>query len=200
MLALFAATLLAFPLKQSAWATDPTPPLPSSSPAVSVNAPATVPSTAVDAPVKPEPARKSQNVTINLINRLVERGVLSKEDAAELIKQAEEDAVEARAQTNAIAAIQSVNPPPPITDENGASLAPVAVADLSAEAEDTVRVTYIPETVKAQLREEIKQEVLDQARDERWAAPAQFSGMGLARPAFRRPAGALRGRLLSERQ
>ena len=45
---------------------------------------------------------------------------------------------------------------------------------LNAEPEDTVRVQYIPETVKAQLREEIKQEVLDQAREEHWAAPRSF--------------------------
>ena len=44
------------------------------------------------------PRPKSQNVTINLINRLVERGVLSAEDARELIQQAENDAAEARAQ------------------------------------------------------------------------------------------------------
>src|SRR6478736_5359072 len=40
----------------------------------------------------------SQNVTINLINRLVARGLLPKEDADELIKQAEADASVARAQ------------------------------------------------------------------------------------------------------
>ena len=84
-------------------------------------------------------------MTINLINRLVRRGALSKEDAEELIKQAEEDAVIAREQ--AAAAL-----PPSITD-------------------DTVRVTYIPEVVKAQLRDSIKQEVMTQARNENWAAP-----------------------------
>ena len=95
------------------------------------------------------PPAPSQNVTINLINRLVQRHVLTKEDASELIKQAEEDAATARAQAMAA---QSAAAPPPITD-------------------DTVRVTYIPETVKAQMRDEIKQEVMDQARDENWAAP-----------------------------
>jgi len=40
--------------------------------------------------------------------------------------------------------------------------------------EDTVRVTYVPETVKAQLREEIKQDVMAQARDENWANPRTF--------------------------
>jgi len=98
----------------------------------------TAPATPADLPPAP-----SQNVTINLINRLVQRHVLSKEDAADLIKQAEEDAVTARAQAPAI---------PPAGD-------------------DTVRVAYIPETVKSQLRDEIRQEVMQQARDENWAAP-----------------------------
>src|SRR5580704_14443737 len=48
--------------------------------------------------VSPSPFTRSQNVTINLINRLVQRGVLTKEDAAELIKMAEEDAAAARAE------------------------------------------------------------------------------------------------------
>ncbi|HEY2138857.1 MAG TPA: putative porin [Chthoniobacterales bacterium] len=153
-----------------AFSAEPTPALPSGNPVEPSNAPAVV---------KTEPPRKSQNVTINLINRLVERGVLSKEDAAELIKQAEEDAAEARAQANAIAAIQSANPPL-TTDANGTVRAPapptsqpanVAELDVQSDTEDTIRVPYIPESVKAQLREEIKEEVMQQARDERWAAP-----------------------------
>jgi hypothetical protein len=130
-------------------------------------------------PPRTEPKRKSQNVTINLINRLVERGVLSKEDAADLIKQAEEDAAEARAETvpapaPPVQAVNSLPPPPPATDENGAALGSLAVAEGPADDEDTVRVPYIPETVKAQLRDEIRQEVLDQAREENWANPRTF--------------------------
>jgi hypothetical protein len=95
---------------------------------------------------------RSQNVTINLINRLVERGVLTKQDATELIHMAEEDAAAARAE--ATAAAQATPPPPP--------------------EEDAVRVTYVPEVVKRELREEIKQEVMTQAREENWAAPRTF--------------------------
>lgn len=91
----------------------------------------------------PEP--KSQNVTINLINRLVERGVLSAADARELIQQAENDAAEARAQV-----------PHPGTEP---------------ATNDTVSVHYIPEIVKAQIRDELKVDLLKQARAEQWAAP-----------------------------
>ena len=42
---------------------------------------------------KPEPAAApSENVTINLIHRLVEKGILTKEEAETMIKQAEADA------------------------------------------------------------------------------------------------------------
>ncbi len=98
-------------------------------------------------PATPKPAAgPSQNVTLNLINRLVKKGVLSAEDAADLIQQAEADATMAKAQAEAN-----------------------AVAN-----EDAVRVTYIPEVVKTQLRDQIKDEVLAQARTENWAAPSDI--------------------------
>ncbi len=104
------------------------------------------PSAPIDPPAVAAPVAPSQNVTINLINRLVQRGVLTKEDSADLIKQAEEDAVVARTQASA--------PAVPM-----------------AAPEDSVHVTYIPELVKAQMREQIKQDVMTQAREEHWAAP-----------------------------
>jgi hypothetical protein len=167
----------------------------------------------------PSPFPRSQNVTINLINRLVQRGVLTKEDAAELIKEAEEDAAAAKAEAAqaaqaAAAGAQAAqapapnnNPPPannyppgPGSPSQTMTSSPPLVPDLSAlpsltppptpqpaanqPAEpppalvagpnDTVRVTYIPEIVKKQLRQEISQEVLDQAREENWAAPRTF--------------------------
>jgi len=100
---------------------------------------------------------RSQNVTINLINRLVERGVLTKQDAAELIHMAEEDAAAARAEATAA---QQAQPPPAATPP--------------PPDEDTVRVTYVPEVVKKQIRDEIKEEVMTQAREENWAAPRTF--------------------------
>src|SRR5262249_59037715 len=61
----------------------------------------------VSAVTKPTP---SQNVTINLINRLVERGVLTQADATELIKQAEEDAAAARVMAVEKSASQTPGP------------------------------------------------------------------------------------------
>lgn len=99
----------------------------------------------------------SQNVTVNLIRRLVKRGVLSPEDADDLIKQAEADAAVARAQAG----------------NAGGNVAGGSEGAPAAEG-DTVRVTYVPEVVKQQMREEIKQEVMTEAREENWAAPRTF--------------------------
>ena len=46
-----------------------------------------------------------------------------------------------------------------------------AAAPPDASAPEVKRVVYVPESVKAELREEIKKEVLDQAKRENWAAP-----------------------------
>ncbi|HEY2573517.1 MAG TPA: putative porin [Verrucomicrobiaceae bacterium] len=87
----------------------------------------------------------SQNATINLIRLLVKKGVLTEAEAAEMIQQAEDEAVVARAQAAA---------PGPDT-------------------EDSVRVTYVPEVVRNQIRDELKADVLSQARAEGWAAPRE---------------------------
>jgi len=105
---------------------------------------------AVAAPPVSEPelapfVAPSQNVTINLINRLVQRGVLAKEDAADLIKQAEADAVAAKAQAQA-----------------------------ATVPDDAVRVTYIPAVVKDEIRDDLRAEVMKQAYEEKWAAPRAF--------------------------
>lgn len=95
---------------------------------------------------KPEPAAApSENVTINLIHRLVEKGILTKEEAETMIKQAEADAATAAAQKD-IAAL----PPEPTPEEE-------------------MRISYIPEVVKNQMRDQIQQELLAHAREERWS-------------------------------
>jgi hypothetical protein len=125
----------------------------------------------------PAPIPRSQNVTINLVRRLVQRGLLPQEDADELIKMAEQDAAAARAEsaaTQAAIARLSGAPSPAASIATAAPMAAPAAAPAEPVADDTVRVTYVPEIVKRQLREEVKQEVLAQAREERWAAPRSF--------------------------
>lgn len=155
----------------------PQPLLAEAAPAANVNAkpaPATVPApianttTPPAAPaggLLPEPgitprptASLSENVTINLINRLVQRGALTQQDATDLIRLAEQDAAIARGQAQVLAETQAA------VQQQQAAAAPPA-------AEDEYRVTYVPEVVKDQIRDQLRTEVLDQAKREHWAAP-----------------------------
>lgn len=90
----------------------------------------------------------SENATINLIRLLVQQGVLKPDQADALVAQAE---AEARAARQA-------------TPDRGAAV---------AQAGD-VRVPYIPQTVRDQIRDEVKAEVMVQAKEENWAQPNTF--------------------------
>ena len=79
-----------------------------------------------------------RQTTINLIFALVEKGVLTQDAAQALVKQAEESA------RKKVAASQS------------------------SSDKKVVRVPYVPESVKREIREQVKQEVVAQAKAERW--------------------------------
>jgi Putative porin len=105
---------------------------------------------ATDLPTEPAPEKlptPSSNVTVNLISRLVQKGILSQAEAVELIKQAEADAVTASQNATAKADIAAIVPVPNVDD---------------------TRVTYIPEVVRNNIRDEIKQDLMAQARQEKW--------------------------------
>jgi len=98
-----------------------------------------------------ESLEQLRTTTLSLIELLVEEGVLSKSKADQLIKQAEASRQAALAK-EADAAPQS-----------------------SGEGEEkVVRVQYVPEHVKNELREEIKQEVMAKAQSEGWAYPGSI--------------------------
>ncbi len=87
----------------------------------------------------------SESVTINLLRKLVEKNVISQKDAVEMIQQAESEAIAARKQAKA------------------------AMKKDADEEDDALRVSYVPEVVRNQMRDEIKQQVL---ADMRGSAPA----------------------------
>ncbi len=105
---------------------------------------------ASDLPTAPAvaPAAPTSNVTINIINRLVEKEILTRAEADEMIKQAEAEAVAVQQAAAAQADIAAL-PPAPNPDE--------------------MRVTYIPEVVKNNMRDQIKQELMAAAREEKWS-------------------------------
>lgn len=93
---------------------------------------------AVEAPAS-APHTPTTNVTINLINALVKKGILSAEEAQGMVMQAEAEAAQVQAQIAEVAA-------PPVADGD-------------------VRVTYIPETVRNQIKDSVKSEMIAAAKN-----------------------------------
>jgi hypothetical protein len=104
----------------------------------------------------------SPNTTVNLVNLLVKQGVLKEEQAEALIKQAEDESYVSR---------QAAKDATAKADDAAKAAAAAAAA---ASPPGTRHVTYVPEIVKRQLREEIKQEVMAKAQKENWASPGAY--------------------------
>lgn len=91
-----------------------------------------------------------RNTVVNLLQSLVERGILTSEEAAAMVSKAQEDA---RAEI---------------------------AREAPELREDDVRVTYVPEIVRDQIRAEVREELSDEvvaevkrdAREEGWGVPA----------------------------
>lgn len=86
--------------------------------------------------------------TMSLMQALIDAGLISKDKADEIVRQA-------RAKATA---------PAPVTAQSEEPKA-------SEPKSKVVRIPYVPESLKNEMREQIKQEVLAQARDERWGDP-----------------------------
>jgi len=108
-------------------------------------------------PSMPPPA--SDSVTINLINKLVQRGILTKEDARDMVQQAEAEAQVAREQmqTDMFVIAQAAA-------AQAASDQIALAGGSTAFSEEDVRVTYIPEPVKMQIKEDIKTELMAESK------------------------------------
>ena len=126
----------------------------------------TMPALAQDAAAKrPAVSRAkptSPNATINLVNMLVKQGVLKEEQAQALIKQADDEAYVAR-ESAKVATVKA---------DEAAKVAGAAAA--AASPPGTRHVTYVPEIVKRQLRDEIRRDVMAKAEKENWASPGKY--------------------------
>jgi hypothetical protein len=90
--------------------------------------------------------------TLSLIEALVEGGVISRDKADKLLQDAE-----AKAKVRMAANAPLASPAMPV--------------EIGKDGKRVVRVPYVPESMKREIREQVKQEVLAQAREERWANP-----------------------------
>ncbi len=135
----------------SVQAPDSTP-----APPVSTAPPASAPPVSAD-PYANDPWKRA---FVSLVDRLVQRGGLTRADSDDIIQQAQEDANPSHTQaTEALAS--SANPAPTPASPASAAIPPLT--------DDTVHVNYVPETVKDEMREEIKQDVIAHDRDELWS-------------------------------
>ncbi len=100
----------------------------------------------------------SQNATVNLINRLVEKKILTRAEADEMIGQAEAEANQARATAEAAQ-----------TAQQSAQSAVAAASPASATPGTSVR--YVPQFVRDQIKEEVRNEVLADAKTQGLVAP-----------------------------
>lgn len=101
------------------------------------------------------------NVVVNLINKLVERGVLNSEDARTMVTQAQAEAEAQKVQNEsdmfAIAQIAAVQT---MTDQALAEQSGVSAVEASRrEMEASMNVTYIPAPVREQLAADIRREL-----------------------------------------
>lgn len=98
-----------------------------------------------------------RETTLRLIQLMVDQGMMTQEKANELIQEAKLAAEKSAAEKVAA----EVKDAKPIDVSKGKDGKPANV----------IRVPLVPETVKDEIREQIKQEVLTQAKAERWGEP-----------------------------
>lgn len=99
-------------------------------------------------PASEDPLRRA---TLKLIEALVEQGVLTREKADALIREASQPA-----------------PTPAPSAPAAPGTAPSAEASAPA---GTIRVPYVPQFVRDEIKDEVRQDLVAQAHKEGWAAP-----------------------------
>lgn len=111
---------------------------------------------AAEDPAERQSVEEVRNTVVNLLQALVDKGLLTREQAQELVKQAQ---AKAAADAAALAA------------KNAAQ---------AKEEENAVRVPYVPQIVKDEISKEVAQEVkpavvadvVEEAKKEKWGVPA----------------------------
>ncbi len=112
-----------------------------------------------------------KNTVVNLVDALVKQGVLQPELAANLVKKAETDA--------AAQAARHVATDADATTVASGAAPTVDAQDTPAPGSKVLRVGYVPEFVKkeireqvrAELREDVLSDVSQKAKQERWGTP-----------------------------
>ncbi len=108
-----------------------------------------------------------RDTTMNLIRALVEQGLLPRDRAEALIRDAEVRAKAARAAAEAPVAGAVAGA------TAGAAVAGAATTTGAVRAGDpqVVRVPYVPQSVRDEIRAQLREEIIARARKERWGVP-----------------------------
>lgn len=109
---------------------------------------------------------KLKNTTVNLIDILVQQGIIDKAKAEAMIRDAESKASEEVKQQ--------------MQAEKASVTTSVKTQGKSKTSQEPVRVTYVPDFVKDEIRQEVRQELRDDvvkevkahAKEEKWGIPA----------------------------
>jgi hypothetical protein len=113
--------------------------------------------------------------TLALIEALVEQGLLSRAKADELIRKAQQAGTSTAASTGAPAAAGAAAGAAVAAGAGaGAPAGSAAPANWGERPASVVRVPYVPESVRAQMKEEIRNDVLATAREENWIDARQL--------------------------
>jgi hypothetical protein len=120
----------------------------------------------------------SLSVTERLIELLVQKGVLPRDQADALLKQAQAEARSA-AKSRPAASAAASGPAASAATSGKPGKAPPAEAAAAAPAEPavppgTVRVTYVPQIVRDQIAAQVREQVMQQAKADGWAVPNQL--------------------------
>jgi Putative porin len=83
-----------------------------------------------------------RQTTVKMIETMVQSGIITKEKAEELLREAQREAAKA-----------------------------TSPGQQAADKEKVIRVPYVPQMVRDDIKEEIRQEVVEQAKKERWGDP-----------------------------
>jgi Putative porin len=133
-----------------------------------VLAPAGASAQSADAPSAPA-TQPSGNAMVNLVRLLVAQGTITQENGDKLIAQAIAEANQANAAARAAQAVPGVAASAPAGTAAGTAV-PAGTA-MATPPQGTIRVPYIPQVVRDQIRDELRADVLKQAKAEGWASP-----------------------------
>lgn len=112
------------------------------------------------------PLPPATNAMVNLINLLIKQGTITPEKGMALLQQAETEA--AQAQANIQQAASAAGVPAPVTAQTATADNPLPQP--GAAPAGVVRVPYVPESVRKQIADQVRDEIMTKAKTEKWVS------------------------------